>query len=200
MTAAHGVPLYSAMPSLLPRLAAGALLLALAAACRAPVQAGAEATPAERLSDAHVASVALVANNVEIAYALVASTRAADPDVRDYAARMRTDHTSLNATLTDLLARLDLPAEDDPAGVALRDTSVARRERLRALTGRAFDVAYIDADIQSHRELLGVVDRVLVAGASRRELRDYVSSLRPVFAAHLAHAEQLRADLAARRR
>ncbi|MDB4885953.1 MAG: putative outer membrane protein [Gemmatimonadetes bacterium] len=162
--------------------------------------ASASETPAAALADAHVAGIALVANNVEIGYALLVPGRASDPDVREYAARMHTDHTSLNATLTDLLARLDLPAEDDPAGLALRDASTARRDRLRALTGRAFDAAYLDVDLASHRELLHVIDRVLAPGTRRRELQDYVAAMRPVVAAHLAHAEQLRVTVAARQR
>jgi putative membrane protein len=152
-----------------------------------------------RLSDEHVAGVALLGNNVEIAYALLAPARAADGDVQSYAARMRTDHTSLNAQLTDLLSRIDLEAQDDPAGRALRDVSLARHARLQRLTGRAFDAAYLDDDVLSHRELLDVIDRVLTPNARHRELREYLAALRPAVAAHLANAEQLRATLAARR-
>lgn len=154
---------------------------------------------APRVSDEHVAGVALMLNNIEVSYALLAGSRAADADVARYAARMRTDHTSLNATLTDLLARWNLDAEDDRVGLDLRDAANVERDRLRRLTGRAFDVAYVDADVASHRELLDVIDRVLLPSAGRRELHDYVAALRPAIAAHLAHAQQLRATLAARR-
>lgn len=181
------------------RFALPALLLALSA-CHNPLRTGPEPSVAERLSDARAAGLALSINNVEIGYALLVPTRAADPDVVLYGARMHTDHTALNATLTDLLARLDLPAEDEPTGTALRDASLGRRDRLRALTGRAFDAAYVDADLASHRELLRIIDDRLAPGTSRRELREYVAALRPAIAAHLAHAEQLQATLAARRR
>jgi putative membrane protein len=113
---------------------------------------------------------------------------------------MRTDHTSLNGTLTDLLARLDLDAEEAPAGVALRESSFPRRARLARLRGSAFDAAYVADDLTSHHELLDLVDRVLVPNAARRELREYLAALRPALAAHLAHAEQLAATLAARQR
>lgn len=181
-----------------PRLIALVALLALPA-CHGLRQRDAAPAPAASIGNAEAAGLALVANNVEIGYALLAPDRALDPDVRAFAARMRTDHASLNAALTELLGRIDLPARDDPAGLALRDSSAARRLRLRAMSGHAFDVAYVDQAVRSHQELLGVIDRLLTPAATRRELRDYVITLRPVISAHLAHAEQLRATLAARR-
>jgi putative membrane protein len=188
------------------RLASLAVPLVLLAGCRGiaprastPAPTSATSARADRISDEHVAGIALMAGNVEIGYALLAPARAADADVKAYAARMHTDHTSLNAALTDLLAVLDVEAQDDPAGIAIRDASNPGRARLRDLSGRAFDVAYVDLDVQSHRELLDVIDRVLRPSVERRELRDYLASLRPAVAAHLAHAEQLRATLAARR-
>lgn len=141
----------------------------------------------------------MIANNVEIGYATLAPDRAADADVQAFAARMRTDHVSLNRTLTELTADLRLTARDDPAGIALRDSSAVHRARLRAMSGRAFDVAYADLMVRSHQELLGLIDRVLAPAATRGELREYLTTLRPVVTAHLAHAELLRATLAARR-
>lgn len=151
-------------------------------------------------SDARIAGAALLANNVEIHHAALAPSRASHPEVLAYAARMRTDHSSLNASLTDLLGRLGIAAEDDPSVAALRDSSVARRARLEKVSGRAFDIAYLDADAQSHRELLAVVDRLRAANPTSAELREYVAALRPAYLAHLAHAEQVRGTLAARRR
>jgi putative membrane protein len=119
--------------------------------------------------------------------------------VRTFAARIRTDHGSLAASLGDLASRLDMVAEDDPAGTALRDASVARRDALGALRGPAFDMAYVDVELQSHRELLRVIDEVLLPSTRGGELREYVAALRPVEMAHVAHAEQLRATLEARR-
>jgi putative membrane protein len=189
-----------------PRLPSLVVSLVLLAGCRgiapratAPSTQSATSAGATRVSDEHVAGIALMANNVEIGYALLAAVRATDADVKAYAARMHTDHTSLNATLTDLLSVLDVDARDDPAGIALRESSIPRSQRLRGLSGHAFDVAYVDLDVQSHREMLDVIDRVLRPSVDRRELREYVASLRPAVAAHLAHAEQLRATLAARR-
>jgi putative membrane protein len=189
-----------------PRLPSLVVSLVLLAGCRgiapratAPSTPSATSAGATRVSDEHVAGIALMANNVEIGYALLAAARATDADVKAYAARMHTDHTSLNATLTDLLSVLDVDARDDPAGIALRESSIPRSQGLRGLSGHAFDVAYVDLDVQSHREMLDVIDRVLRPSVDRRELREYVASLRPAVAAHLAHAEQLRATLAARR-
>ena len=152
------------------------------------------------LSDAQVAGVVLLANNVEESYAALAATRAVDPDVRSFAQRMATDHGALNAMLDELLGRLELSPRDDAAGLALRDSSAARRDRLAALPRASFDAAYVDVELRSHAELLRVVDDLLVPSASAPALHEYVVTLRPVITAHVAHAEQVRATLAERRR
>ena len=171
-------------------------MAALAGCHAAPLPA----TPASgRMPDARVASVALVANNVEQGYATLAATRASDPDVRVYAERMRTDHGAMNAMLGELLAGADLVPEDDAAGLALRDSSAARRDRLAAARAGAVDMLYVDTDLRSHRELLRLLDDLLLPSATRPALREYVAALRPVVTAHIAHAEQLRATLASRR-
>ena len=176
------------------------VLMLVLTACGARRPATAAPMVPGRLPGEEIAGIALLANNVEVAYAFLAVDRATDADVQSYATRMRTDHRSLDGTLTDLLAALDLDARDDSLGVALREASVARRAALARLHGRAFDATYLDTDIASHRELLALVDGVLLPSASRRDLRAYLAGLRPALAAHLAHAEQLRATLAARQR
>lgn len=180
------------------RLVPLAALLALVA-CRRPARVS-PAAPDASMADGRIAGVALLANSVEVGYAAIAATRASHRDVRTYAARMRTDHSSLNAALADLLARLDLAALDDAASAALRDSSLARRDAITTAPARDFDAAYVERDIRSHHDLIAVVDRLRDASAESPELREYVASLRPILLAHLAHGERVRASLTARRR
>ena len=191
------MPIDAGRRSALPYRAVASLLLAIG--CRGtgvPVPGG--PSPA-RLTDERIAGIALLVNNIELGYSVLGVERAVDRDVRAYALRMRTDHASLNATLASIIERLGIVARDDFHGDALRDSAVVRRERLQSAGARGFDVAFVDAELRSHRELLGVA-RALRTDARHPALRDYLEALGPVLAAHVAHAEQLGSALSARGR
>jgi len=189
------------MPFFLP---AGRLLgllatvvLLSAAACRATTGTTHISSTDGRVSEAEAAGLLLLAGNAEVSSSRVAAARTYDAGVLAYAARVRTDHASMNAALIELIASARVDPVEGTRARALRETSADRRARLEALTGRALDIGYIDATLQSQRELLALLD-VIQPGMARSALREHAAALRPVVAAHAAHAEQLRATLTAR--
>jgi putative membrane protein len=165
----------------------------------APVKrpAPARAARIERVPDANTVALLLATNNVDLAYARVGASRGTHRDVKALAKRMTTEHTLLNETLHKLVARLDVAPRDDEVVRLLREQSNARRDSLRALSGREFDSAYVANEVRYHEEVLTAIDRVFLPSAQRPALRDYVTTLRPVISAHLAHAERVQATLAA---
>src|ERR1700716_1363306 len=60
-----------------------------------------------RVADANTAAILLTANNVILASARLAPTRARSRDVKLLALNIVTDHTSMNGTLSRLLAAVD---------------------------------------------------------------------------------------------
>lgn len=190
-----------------------ALALVLLLACgRAPTSAPARAPePARnraapspsrftRLPDASTVALLLTANNVDLAYARIAAARALHREVKALARRETTGHATLNADLNQLIASLDLTPREDEVSRVLRDQSSTRRDSLRALSGRRFDSAYVANEVRYHQELLLAIDRVFLPSVRRSDLREYVTSLRPTISAHLEHAEQVQATIAAARR
>jgi putative membrane protein len=151
-----------------------------------------------RVGDAAIAGIVLIANNIGISYAQLAPSRTTNPDVLVLARRMTADHASMNATLADLLSRLDIATRDDSIGMAMRDASIDRRAQLEPTRGGLFDRGYVATEVQYHRETLDLLDNLLLPSASRGELRQYLTWLRPTERAHLAAAEQLLTTLTAR--
>ena len=162
-----------------------------------PAPRPARATRVARLSDASTVALLLTTNNVDLAYARVGASRATHRDVKALAKRMSTEHALLNESLRMLVKRLELTPREDDISRLLRDQSAARRDSLRALSGREFDSAYVASEVRLHQEILIAIDRVFVPSAQRQGLRDYVATLRPVISAHLAHAERVQATLVA---
>lgn len=166
-----------------------------------PAQAAPDARPVDvgSLNDANIAAIVLASNNTDISYARLVPLRAERTDVKDFARRMLTDHTGVNGLITELLTRLDLTPEDNVLSLDLRDESSARRDAMRELSGHGFDSTYIENEVSYHRRFLYSIDNVLAPRARSQELQTLLNSVRPAIAAHLAHAEQVRANVLTRK-
>lgn len=206
---------------------AGLALVALTAGCRyfRPIPENPETAPAEaaqpadpmpmtapsgtvsaplpervgNVRDANIAAMALALNNTDISYARLVPSRAMRDDVKQFAQRMLTDHLGINSLLTETLTRLDMAAEDNLASLDLRDESASRRDAMRDLSGFAFDSAYITNEVSYHQRFIAALDHVMLPKVRNDDLRNLLNTMRPAVAAHLAHAEQVWANVMARR-
>jgi putative membrane protein len=151
------------------------------------------------LDDDNIAAMLLASNNTDISYARLVPSRAQRDEVRQFAQRMLTDHIGVNALLTETLAKIDLVAKDNLASLDMRDESAARRDAMRDLTGFAFDSAYITNEISYHQRFLASLDQLMLPRVRNGELKTLLNSVRPAVAAHLAHAEQVWANVMTRR-
>ena len=173
------------------------LFLALVAGCHRPSGGGTAGT--SEVNDGNIVAIVMAANNTDLSYARLVPGRAASAEVKAFAVRMITDHTLLSARAAEIALRHGIAAEDDPISLDFRDHSAARRDVLQELSGTRFDSTYVENEIQYHTELLSTLDGVLVPRVRTEELKQFIAALRPAVSAHLAHAEQVRATLAARR-
>jgi putative membrane protein len=152
-----------------------------------------------RWNDAGVAAMVMALNYTDISYARLAPARAEREDVKQFANRMLTDHSGVNASLAQLLQKLDLTPEDNAASLDMRDESSTKRDLMRDLNGRAFDSTYIENEVTYHQKFLNALDQELIPAARNGELRALLTNVRPAVAAHLAHAEQVRSNILAKR-
>lgn len=151
------------------------------------------------LRDANIAAMVLALNNTDISYARLVPSRSDRDDVKQFAQRMLTDHLGVNALLTETLGRLDMSPEDNLASLDLRDESADRRDAMRDLSGFAFDSVYISNEVSYHQRFLASLDRIMLPAVRNDELKTLLTTTRPAVAAHLAHAEQVWANVMARR-
>jgi putative membrane protein len=175
------------------------IALLLAAACHRAVAPIDTAPVAQQMSEANVVAIILAANNTDLSYARLATSRSTNMAVRTYAQRMTLDHTILNNRATEIAQRNGITPEDNERSTEFRDNSASRRDALRDLEGARFDSAYAANEVAFHNEFLGLLDKTLVPNAHTLELREFVRNLRPAMSAHLGHAEEMRASVAKRK-
>jgi putative membrane protein len=105
------------------------------------------------------------------------------------------DHTGVNKAATDLVTRLKVTPQDNATSQALKAGGDRNITALTALSGAAFDKAYVAHEVAYHQQVLDAIDTVLIPGAHNEELKSLLVKVRPAFVAHLAHARSLQASL-----
>jgi putative membrane protein len=168
--------------------------MASAAALDSPAM---EAEPASdaAVTDPQIAHIVVTANEVDIRASELATGEGESPEVIEFAERMITDHHGVNVAATELVTRLGVTPEPNPVSEQLRQGGEEALRELQALSGVAFDRAYIDNEVAYHQAVLDALDQTLIPSARNAELRALLEQSRPAFVAHLDHAKQIQASL-----
>jgi putative membrane protein len=157
------------------------------------------ATPAALLAqqpnDAQIAAIVVTANQVDIDAGKLAESKATNADVKASGSQMVTDHSGVNKQATELVMKLGVKPEDNATAQSLKSGGDANVKALSALSGAAFDKAYIDHEVVYHQQVLDAVDKTLIPSAQNAELKALLVKVRPAFVAHLEHAKQVQQSL-----
>jgi len=150
---------------------------------------------AQAPSDAQIASIVVVANQVDIDAGHLADSRASATDVKSFAKQMITDHTGVNKQAVALVTKLGVVPQDNPTSQSLKKGGEDNMKSLKSLKGAAFDKAYIDHEVAYHQQVLDAIDKTLIPSAQNAELKALLVAVRPAFVGHLEHAKQIQANL-----
>lgn len=144
-----------------------------------------------KLSDPEVAHVAVVANQIDIAYAAIAKEKSKDADILKFAETMTNDHNAVINQASALVKKLNVtPKENSVSQKLLADAEVTKKS-LRAKSGKAFNKAYIDNEVTYHKAVIGAVEGLLIPEAENAELKALLENVVPALKTHLEHAEMV---------
>jgi putative membrane protein len=158
---------------------------------------GASAWGAEvgKFNDAQIAAIVVTANQVDIDAGKLAMKTSTNEEVKAFAQRMVTDHTGVNKSASELVAKLGVTPEANAVSNQLQTEGVANIAKLNKLKGAAFDKAYIDHEVVYHQSVLDSIDGTLIPNATNQELKDLLVKVRPAFVSHHEHAKALQEKL-----
>jgi putative membrane protein len=152
-------------------------------------------TPAQALTDGSIADIALTADAIDSAAGKFALEKSKTKAVRDFAQTMIRDHSAVNQKAVALAQRLGVSPTDNDVSKQLKDGADQAHGQLAGLNGAEFDRAYMDREIAYHQSVLDALDNTLIPGAQNAEFKQFLSSIRPNFEAHLKRAQAVRKDL-----
>lgn len=161
--------------------------LALTIALMAMNMAVAQGNP--KLSDAEVAMIAVVANQIDISYAEIAKKKSKNAEIKKFAETMLNDHNSVLGLAGDLAKKLGVTPKSNAVSQSLLDGAEKTKKELNAMRGKKFDKFYIDTEVAYHEAVIGAVENLLIPETENQELKELLMTAVPIFKTHLAHAK-----------
>ncbi len=152
------------------------------------------ADPAE-LSDTEIAHVAYTADNIDIRYAHLALAISDNPEVRQFARTMISDHEAVNAAALELLDKLGAQATDNFLSQKLNEDAEGIINTLSQLRGAEFDIAYAENELGYHQAVNNLVETTFIPNIDNAEVKALFEQGLEIFKVHEGHAENMVAAL-----
>jgi putative membrane protein len=146
---------------------------------------------AQEITDAQIAAIVVTANQVDVDAGNLAASKGSSDQIKAFGKQMVTDHTGVNQQAVALAGKLKVTPAENATSRSLKADGEKNLSSLKALSGAAFDKAYIAREVAYHQQVLDAVDKVLIPGAKNEELKALLVKVRPAFVAHLEHARQV---------
>ena len=163
-------------------IAIAALTVATAAWAQAP-------------SDAQIVAIVLAANQVDIEAGTLAASKASNPQVKDFAQTMVSQHSDVDTTTTKLATKLGLTPQSNPTVQSIKAGGTANVSHLKQLDGAAFDTAYINHEVAYHQQLVYLVTKTLTPSAQNPVVKMFLAQTGTTYGGHLFRANQIHASL-----
>lgn len=167
------------------------IVVAAAAIASAQMSSNSMDSDMAPLNDAQIAHIAVTADNIDIAYAHLALAFSKNPEVRQFAETMISDHTAVNGKAAALAQRLGLTPQDNEVSRELNAQAKAKMNELSQKRGAEFDRAYVANELAYHEAVNAAVRDTLIPGAQNPELKKLLQSAVPIFLAHEEHVRKL---------
>ncbi|MTE01287.1 DUF4142 domain-containing protein [Paracoccus sp. YIM 132242] len=127
--------------------------------------------------------MAASSNAFEIRSSQMATDKATDPALKDFAARMIADHEKAGADLKAAAGDIPLPAEPTAEHMAM----IGLLENAR---GAEFDNLYKTMQVRAHAEAVGLFQTFAETG-SDPDLQAFAAATLPTLEEHRAHIEEI---------
>ena len=119
----------------------------------------------------------------EVQAAQLAQQKSQDSGVKDFAAKMITDHTAANTQLTTLAGQKGLTVP-----TALDDKDQSEIDKLTKLDGKKFDKMYMKGQVKDHKSMLTLLQKEAKSGKDP-DLKAFAEQTIPVVQSHLDMAK-----------
>jgi putative membrane protein len=125
----------------------------------------------------------------EVDLGKLAEQRSQNDAVQEFARRMVDDHSKANDRLISIAKEAGIPVPDE-----LDQEQKAMRERLGAMDGAEFDLAYLQGQVIEHQKTVQLLEYEIGSGQDT-DLKSFAAEILPIVLQHLRTAQDLQAEM-----
>jgi putative membrane protein len=151
--------------------------------------AGAQAA-GPKLNDPTIVAIFDAANTWDIETGQIAVKKGSNKDVRDFGAMLARDHRMVRQQGRDLAKKLNV-TPTPPKDFAMAKDHEAAVKKLNSLSGKDFDKAFLQHEVDYHKAVIDAVTTTLLPALQNQEVKDLVTKVAPAFTAHMQAAQSL---------
>jgi len=129
----------------------------------------------------------------EVELGKLAQEKGSSQSVKDFGAMMVKDHSAANEKLESLAASKNITLPTGPSAA-----SKAEHAKLEALSGAAFDQAYIKAMVKGHEQTAELLKKEMSSGQDE-DAKAFAQSILPTVESHLKEARAVESQVVAQR-
>jgi putative membrane protein len=153
------------------------------------------AMSAHALTDSSIAEIVKTADEAEIDAAKLAKKHATDDQVKSFAEQMIKDHKDDKHDNKSVAKKNKISEEKSDESKALKKMAKDKESELKKLKGAEFDKAYVQSQIEMHKDLLQKLESDYIPKANNPELKAYLEKTKVAVQGHLAKAEEIQKSL-----
>jgi putative membrane protein len=176
------------------RLTRVAAIAATVASGMFTLTAGASAQAAQagaaKLNDPTIVAIFDAANTWDIETGQIAEKKGSNKEVRDFGAMLARDHKMVRQQGRDLAKKLNV-TPTPPKDFAMAKDHQAAVKKLDKLSGKEFDKAFLQHEVDYHKAVIDAVTTTLLPSLQNQEVKDLVTKIAPAFTAHMLAAQNL---------
>lgn len=132
---------------------------------------------------------------IDIDQARLALKKSSNPQVKEFANQMISDHTNLEKSVSDLAKKLGVTEEPSDTSKQLKQQAADETKKLRSLKGKDFDREYVSHEVAYHQAVIDAATKTLIPNAKNAELKSALEGAAPLLQGHLQHAQQIQQAL-----
>jgi len=152
----------------------------------------AQAKPAApKLDDPTIVAIFDNANTWDIETGGLAAKKGTTKEIRDFGAQLVRDHTNVRQQGRDLAKKLGVTVPALPKDFQMKKDHEAAMKNLEGLSGKAFDRAFLQHEVDYHKAVINAVNTTLMPALQNQEVKDLVTKVAPAFKAHEDMAQNI---------
>jgi putative membrane protein len=136
-----------------------------------------------------------VANTTEIQLSTVAAKKASSPRVKQIARKLAADHTKNREELRALAQKLNVTLTSGQGGSVSAADSAAMLPDLRGKSGRVFDRAFIEHEINDHQSSIAKLQTQVIPSVQNADIKAYLQTTVKDMQGHLSSLKQVQKQL-----